>query len=115
MAPLADRPRRTGKILELLAPFPGRAEFSIRLAVICALTLLVVEIYQDPDPALTAYVAFFLIKPDRTSSVLVSIVLGLLITLIIGSLILVTMLVLDVPLWRFAAIALISFGLLFLA
>jgi multidrug resistance protein MdtO len=83
--------------------------------LICALTALVVEIYQDPAPALTAYIGFFLIKSDRTSSVLVSLVLGLLITLIIATLMLVTMLVLDVPLWRFTAIALISFGLLFAA
>src|SRR3954469_9645667 len=95
------------RLFLLLAPFPGRAEYSIRLALICALTLLVVETYQDPGPALTVYIAFFLIKPDRTSSVLVSLVMGLLITLIISSLILVTMLVLDVPLWRVTAIALI--------
>ncbi|HMI41413.1 MAG TPA: FUSC family protein [Sphingomicrobium sp.] len=117
MAPPVDEPLNSParRVIELLAPFPGRAEFAFRLALICALTLLVVEIYQDPSPALTAYVAFFLIKPDRTGSILVAIVLGLLITLIIAMLMLVTMLVLDVPLWRFTAIALISFGLLFAA
>src|SRR3954451_25239045 len=115
MAGPAGRPGRAARIVELLAPFPGRAEFSIRLALICALTVLVVEIYQDPEPALTAYVAFFLIKSDRTSSVVTSIVLGLLITVIIATLMLVTMLVLDVPMWRFTAIALISFCLLLVA
>jgi len=114
--PVDERPRRALQpLLELLAPFPGRMEFSVRLALICALTLFVVETYQNPGPALTVYIAFFLIKSDRTSSVLVSLVLGLLITLIIAALVLVTMLVLDVPLWRFTAIGLISFGLLFLA
>src|SRR3954467_15122341 len=92
---------RPARVVELLAPFPGRAEFALRLALICALTVLVVEIYQDPGPALTTYVAFFLIKPDRMGSVLVSLALAVLITLIIAALILVTMLVLDVPLWRF--------------
>src|SRR5258708_6582837 len=106
MAPPADEPRHASarRVNELLAAFPGRAEFAFRLALICAVTVLVVEIYQNPSPALTAYVAFFLIKPDRTSSVLVSLVLGVLITLIIATLMLVTMLVLDIPLWRFTAI-----------
>ena len=103
------------RLIELMAPFPGRVEFALRLAVICALTTLVVEIYQDPGPALTAYVAFFVVKPDRAGSVLLSLVLGLLITLIISGLILVTRVTLDVPLWRFTVIALISFGLLFAA
>ena len=50
-------------IVELLAPSPGRLEFAARLALICALTTLVVEIYQTPDPALAAYVAFFISSP----------------------------------------------------
>ena len=115
MVRLADRSQWPGRIVALLAPFPGRAEFSFRVALTCALTLLVVEIYQDPDAALTAYIVFFMMKPDRMGSVLTSVVLGVLITIIIASLVLVTKLVIDVPLWRFTAIALISFGLLFLA
>jgi multidrug resistance protein MdtO len=61
---LEPREGRFAELLPLLMPFPGRLEFAVRLALICALTTLVVEIYQTPDPALTAYVAFFLIKPD---------------------------------------------------
>jgi multidrug resistance protein MdtO len=47
-------------IVRLLAPQPGRIEMAIRLAVICAFTALVAEIYQTPDAALTVYVVFFL-------------------------------------------------------
>src|SRR5258707_7316890 len=101
--------------LSLLRPFPGRLEFAARLALICALTTLVVEIYQTPDPALTAYVAFFVMKPDRTTSVILSVVMVLLISIIIGLVILVSMAVIDQPAWRVASMALISFGLLFLA
>jgi hypothetical protein len=68
----------------LLAPFPGRLEFAVRLALICALTTLVVEIYQTPEPALTVYVAFFVMKPDRAASVVASIVMLMLISLILG-------------------------------
>jgi hypothetical protein len=66
--------------LRLLAPSPQRWEFALRLALICALTALVVEFYQTPDPALTVYVVFFLNKPDRTTSVLLNIVFLVLIT-----------------------------------
>ena len=102
-------------LLRLLAPSPGRWEFALRQALICALTALVVELYQTPDPALTVYVVFFLNKPDRTTSVLVNIVFLVLITVIISLLILVTMIVVDHPVWRVASMATISFVLLFLA
>src|ERR1700722_10685747 len=98
----------------LLRPFPGRLEFSVRLALACALTTLVVEIYQTPDPALTAYVAFFVMKRDRMESVILSIVLSILISVLVGILILLAMVVLDQQLWRVVSITVTSFGLLFL-
>jgi multidrug resistance protein MdtO len=101
--------------LSLLRPFPGRLEFAARLALICALTTLVAEIYQTPEPALTTYVAFFVMKPDRTTSAVMSIVMLLLVSIIIGLLIPVSMAVIDQPAWRVASMTLISFGLLFLA
>jgi multidrug resistance protein MdtO len=100
--------------LALLRPFPGRLEFSSRVALACALTTLVVEIYQTPDPALTAYVAFFVMKRDRMESVIISIVLSILISVLVCMLILVAMAVIDQPLWRVISITVISFGLLFL-
>ncbi len=87
-----------GGVLRLLEPFPGRLEFAIRLAVLCALTTLCAEIYQTPEPALTTYIAFFVTKRDRTESVVGSIVMLLLITLIIGTVILISKAVLDYPL-----------------
>ncbi|MEJ0096093.1 MAG: FUSC family protein [Methylocella sp.] len=102
-------------MLPLLAPFPGRLEFAARLALICALTTLVVEIYQTPEPALTAYVAFFVVKPDRATSIVVSIVMLLLITLVIGFVLAITTQVIDRPFWRVVAMTLISLGLLFAA
>lgn len=100
--------------LALLRPFPGRLEFSIRLALACALTTLVVEIYQTPDPALTAYVAFFVMKRDRMESVIISIVLAILISVLVSTLTFTAMAVVDQPLWRMISITVVSFGLLFL-
>jgi multidrug resistance protein MdtO len=101
--------------VRLLAPDPERVEFATRLALICALTMLVAEIYQTPDPALTAYVAFFVCRPERTESLILSIALTLVITVVIALIFLVAILVADDPMRRVIAIAVISFGLLFLA
>jgi multidrug resistance protein MdtO len=110
---------RRGSFLErigaLLAPFPGRLEFAVRLALICALTTLVVEIYQTPEPALIAYVAFFVVKPDRAASVVTSIVMLLLISLIVGLVLALTVQVIEQPLWRVTAMTLVSFCLTFAA
>jgi multidrug resistance protein MdtO len=104
-----------GKLLRLLASSPERWEFALRQALICALTALIAAIYQTPDPALTVYVVFFLNKPDRTTSVLVNVVMLALISVVISLVILVTMLVIDHPVGRIASMATISFALLFLA
>jgi multidrug resistance protein MdtO len=115
MAPPANERRASiiEEIATLLAPRPGRLEFAARLALICALTTLVVEIYGTPGPALTAYVAFFLMKPDRAASIAVSIVMLLLITVILSVTLVISMLVIDQPLWRVTAMALMSFCLTF--
>ena len=115
MAAHVDRFRQFREHFALLRPFPGRLEFSIRLALACALTTLVVEIYQTPDPALTAYVAFFVMKRDRMESIVISMVLAILISLIVGMLILAATSVIDEPLWRVTSMAVASFCLLFLA
>src|SRR5580700_11007355 len=94
--------------LALLRSLPGRFEFSGRLALVCVLTTLVAEIYQTPDPALTAYVAFFVMKRDRMESVILSIVLSILISLLVGMLILIATAVIDQPLWRVISISVAS-------
>ncbi len=118
MAPLVDeRPRgmlRT-RWHELLAATSGRGESALRLALICALVTWVAQIYQTPEPALTAYVVFFMNKPDRTSSILTSVVFTVLISLIIGLLLLIANATLDVPAWRVTVMASLSLGMLFLA
>ena len=102
-------------LLALLAPRPGRMEFAFRLALICALTALVTAVYQTPEPALTVYIVFFLNRGDRTTSVIMNIALTVVITVVIGFVFLVARLVADDAMWRVISIALLSFGLLFLA
>ena len=101
--------------LRLLGPSPERLEFTTRLALICALTTLVAEIYQTPDPALTAYVAFFFNRPERTPSLILSVALSIVITAVIALIFLVANVVADDPMRRVVAIAIISFAFMFLA
>jgi multidrug resistance protein MdtO len=98
-----------------MAPQPGRFEFATRLAVICALTVLVVEIYQTPDAALTVYVVFFLNRGDRAVSLILNFALMALITVIIGFVMLVAMVVINDPMWRVVSMIAISIAILFVA
>jgi multidrug resistance protein MdtO len=97
-----------------LRPAPGRLAFTFRIALICAVTAGVVAAYGTPDAALTIYLVFFLNRGDRTSSIVMSIAMLLMMTLIIAFSLLAAIAVVNSPVMRVAAIALISFGLLFL-
>src|ERR1043166_5506107 len=108
------RQTRAAELVRLLEPSPGRIELAVRLALICAATTLVTEIYQTPSPALTAYVVFFLNRPDRTTSLVLSVAFVLILTLTIGIVFLVAMAVLDDPMWRVASMVGFSVALLFL-
>jgi multidrug resistance protein MdtO len=111
-----DRAReRLFDIARLMAPRPGRLELATRLAVICALTVLVVEIYQTPDAALTVYVAFFFNRGDRVVSVILSVVLVALITVIVGFIVLVAIIVINDPMWRVISMTVISIAILFVS
>ncbi|HEY0270267.1 MAG TPA: FUSC family protein [Sphingomonas sp.] len=114
--PAGEASRRAADDLKaLLAPTPERIEFAFRLALICALTTLVTETWQTPSPALSAYVVFFLNRPDRTTSLIMDLALMILITIIIAIVLLLAMAVADQPGWRVAAMAATSFALLFVA
>ncbi|MBO0757034.1 MAG: FUSC family protein, partial [Bradyrhizobiaceae bacterium] len=101
--------------MRLLAPQPGRVAFALRVALICALAVLVAEIYQTPDPALSTYIVFFLNREDRAGSIILNVVMLLVITVIIGFVIVVAMIVADDPMWRVVSMTAISICLLFLA
>ena len=102
-------------VAELLRPTPERIQFAARLALICALTTLVTEIYQTPDAALTVYVAFFLNRPERTTSLILSIAFTVVITVVIGIVFLVARQVADDPMLHVISISILSFLFLFLA
>ena len=105
---------RPGEVLRLLAPTPGRAEITTRIAVICALTALVTSIVTTPWAAISAYVVFFMIRPDRVTSIVLSIAMLLLVTVVLGLIIVIAIFCMDDPLWRVVWMVVLSVGLLFL-
>ncbi|MDE1005698.1 MAG: FUSC family protein, partial [Paraburkholderia fungorum] len=84
-------------ILKLLAPYPGRAAMATRIALICALTAFVTSAYGTPEAAISAYVVFFLNRPDRVLSVVLGSALLVLVSLIIALVMVVAMFALDDP------------------
>ncbi len=96
-------------------PSPGRLAFAARLALICTLVAVFAEVYKTPEIALTVYVVFFLNKPDRTSSMLLTVAIVLIITLVVGILFLLAPPLLGNPGLRVLTMALISFVMMFLS
>lgn len=113
--PAADKARLgLADIGALLAPFPGRAAATTRIAVASALTVLVTSLYGTPEAAISAYMVFFVNRPDRTTSVILSTAMLVLISLIIGLVVLLADLSVDDPMRRVALMAVTSVALLFL-
>jgi len=104
-----------GFVTHLLEPTPGRLAFALRLSLICALSTYLVERYQTPEPALTAYLVFFLNKPDRGTSLILHAAMVILITVLIAGILFAADVVIDYPFWRLGSMAALSCGLLFLA
>jgi multidrug resistance protein MdtO len=115
MASLADELTIPGlrEIARLLAPFPGRASIVTRIALICALTVLVTSAYGIPEASTAVYIVLFLNRPDRVTSVTTCVALMLLVTVIIGIVMGFAIFCIDNPALRVASIAVLSVGFLF--
>jgi multidrug resistance protein MdtO len=105
----AERP-----LAGLLAPTPGRLEAALRLTLICTASVAIAEAYQTPEVALTAYVAFFLVRPDRCTTLVLGLGLLVLASSVIGVLMLLANVLTGHPAMLLASIAGIAFGALFL-
>ncbi|MGU7839542.1 FUSC family protein [Burkholderia sp. AW33-5] len=102
------------EVLRLLAPFPGRAAMAVRVALICALVVLVTSGYGTPEAAISAYVVFFLNRADRVTSVVLAVAMLLLVTVVIALVIGVAIFSIEYSVLRVACMAVLSVGLLYL-
>ncbi len=113
--PAAEVPRlRLADIGARLAPFPGRTAAATRIAAASTLTVLITAIYGTPEAAISAYVIFFINRADRTTSIVMSVGMLVLISLIIGLVIGMANVTLDSPMLRVACMTIVSAALLFL-
>jgi len=115
LRPRGPRTRLGAALEDLLEPSRERLELALRLTLICGLTTVATAYYRLPEPALTAYLVFFLNRPARTTSLIMNVALVVLISIVIGLIFLLAMVVADAPAWRVVAMALSSAAFLFLA
>ncbi|RQZ61519.1 FUSC family protein [Burkholderia sp. Bp9004] len=102
------------EVLRLLAPFPGRTAMAVRVALICALVVLVTSGYGTPEAAISVYVVFFLNRADRVTSVVLAVAMLLLVTAVIALVMGVAIFSIDYSILRVACMAVLSVGLLYL-
>jgi multidrug resistance protein MdtO len=115
MALRADNAITGSSVWHLITqPSPGRLAFSARLALICTLVAVFAEVYKTPEIALTVYLVFFLNKPDRTSSMLLTVAIVVIVTAIVGILLLIATPLLANSGLRVLTMAVISFVMMFL-
>jgi multidrug resistance protein MdtO len=116
MALRADSSVKDSSVWQLITePSPGRLAFAARLALICTLVAVFAEVYKTPEIALTVYVVFFLNRPDRTSSMLLTVAIVIVITIVVAILLSIAPPLLANPGLRVLTMALISFLMMFLA
>ncbi|WP_028603239.1 FUSC family protein [Ottowia thiooxydans] len=101
-------------LLALLRPTPGRLEFAFRLTLVCTLSVAVAEWFHTPEVALTAYVGFFLLRADRTTSIVMGMGMLVMASLLIGLVALIANGLIGRPAALLASMTLIAFGLFFL-
>ncbi|WP_165720360.1 FUSC family protein [Bordetella trematum] len=99
---------------DLTEAFPGRFAQSWRIALACALTAMMAAVYGIPEPAISCYLIFFVMKPDAAESCLLAVGLTVLVAIVVVLLFLFTRWTIDVPALRILAIAATSLVLLFL-
>src|SRR5215472_14087627 len=115
MALRADSSVKDSSVWQLITEASaGRLAFAARLALICTLVAVFAEVYKTPEIALTVYVVFFLNKPDRTSSMLLTVAIIIVITIVVGILLLIATPLLANAALRVLMMAVISFMMMFL-
>lgn len=69
-APLPEAPPSLWRqALDDLAPFPGRAAMTWRIALLCAIVVAACMMYEIPEAAISCYLVIYLTKPDAVVNV----------------------------------------------
>ena len=100
--------------LEELLPYEGRLAAAVRIASVCSLTSMVFMVYGIPLAAIACYLVIFVMKPNISESMLMSIGICILVSFVIGLLVLFTQWSADREILRMAILAGTSFIFLYL-
>ncbi|WP_295580091.1 FUSC family protein [uncultured Lamprocystis sp.] len=98
-----------------LAPFPGRLSRSLRITLLCVVTVIVCMAFQVQEAALAAYLIFFVSKDDAGSSAIEGFALIIVVLLAVGLAFVVTAATAGTPLLRVLTMAALVYGGLFLS
>lgn len=102
------------EMLEDLAPFPGRAALTWRIALLCSIVAAAAMLYQIPEAAISCYLIIFLMKPDAVQNIGTAIALIVLVIIVVLCMVPLINATVDSPFLRMLVIALVSFVFLFL-
>ncbi|HBJ68036.1 FUSC family protein [Alcaligenes phenolicus] len=97
-----------------LQPTPGRLAQSWRVAVLCALMVLLAMNYGIPESAVSCFVIFFVMKSDAGESSVLALALVVLVSIVVLLMVPLIQVTIQYPAWRLLAMVLTSFVLLFL-
>nr|WP_174509246.1 FUSC family protein [Klebsiella oxytoca] len=97
-----------------LAWFPGRPETSWRVAALCTLMAFIAMLYGIPESAISCYLILFVMKPDPVESMVMAIAVSILVTLVVGTMILLLPWALESAPLRLAVLVVSSFAFLWL-
>ncbi|MBL8579880.1 MAG: FUSC family protein [Mesorhizobium sp.] len=113
-APPADRESIISQIRADLAPFPGRAALTWRIALLCSLVSATAMLFETPEAAISCYLIIFLMKSDAVINVGTALGLIVLATVIVAVMVVIIQYTVDSPLLRMATIAFASFLFLYI-
>ena len=110
----AGRESLISQIRADLAPFPGRAALTWRIALLCSLVSATAMLFMTPEAAISCYLIIFLMKPDAVINIGTALGLIVLASLIVAVMVFIIQYTVDSPLLRMATIAFASFLFLYI-